>query len=45
MTETDGLRELAETARAYSAEIEYSDDNLKACFQYLKKCFLNNDAE
>ena len=40
MTETDDLNDLAETARAYSAEIEYSEDNLKACFSYLNACFL-----
>ena len=40
MTRTDSLDELADTARAYSAEIEYSDDNLKACFSYLENCFL-----
>lgn len=40
MTMTDDLDDLAETARAYSAEIEYSEDNLKACFSYLKACFL-----
>ena len=40
MTMTDDLDDLAETARAYSAEIEYSEDNLKACFSYLNACFL-----
>lgn len=40
ITETDDLDDLAETARAYSAEIEYSEDNLKACFSYLNACFL-----
>ncbi len=40
MTKTDDLNDLAETARAYSAEIEYSEDNLKACFSYLNACFL-----
>ena len=40
MTKTDDLDDLAETARAYSAEIEYSEDNLKACFSYLNACFL-----
>ncbi len=42
MTEKASLTGLADTARAYSAEIEYSDENLKACFHYLKECFLNN---
>ena len=45
MTETAALTELAETARAYSAEIEYSDENLKACLQYLKECFRKNDSD
>ena len=40
MTKTDSLNELADTARAYSSEIEYSDDNLKVCFSYLENCFL-----
>ena len=40
MTETDDLNDLAEIARAYSAEIEYSEDNLNACFSYLNACFL-----
>ena len=42
MTETADLAGLADTARAYSAEIEYSDDNLKACFSYLRECFPDN---
>ena len=40
MTDSDTLDGLAETARAYSAEIEYSEDNLKACFSYLNTWFL-----
>ena len=39
LTEGDSLDCLAETARMYSAEIEYSDENLQACFAWLDRCF------
>lgn len=39
MTIQEDLDELAETARAYSAEIEYSEENLNACFAFLNSCF------
>ena len=35
LTPEDDLKQLAETARMFSSEIEYSDENLAACFAYL----------
>ena len=36
MTVSPSLPALADTARMFSAEIEYSDENLAACFAYLQ---------
>ena len=39
ITETDSLDDLAESARMFSAEIEYSEENLAACLAYVKSRF------